>query len=183
AGNGVNLIFSKSDLGANVGPSISVTGNQISIVLNTDAVGSTSANALVAAINSNLIAGNLVSAAVTAGNGIQSIAFTTINYSPLTLTGGTGGRTIIARNDNYFGKDAFVNLHLAAGTYYVAVSSTGNTSFDPSIADSGFGGRTQGAYQLKLSFTADPVKTANSTLNDLGGVALAGDGVNTSGTA
>jgi hypothetical protein len=85
-----------------------------------------------------------------------------------------GVRTIVARNDDYFGKDSFINLHLGAGTYYLAVTSTGNTSFDPTVADTGFGGRTDGAYRLKLDFKADPPATA--TLTDQNGSALDGDG-------
>src|SRR5262249_40598135 len=72
-----------------------------------------------------------------------------------------------------FGKDSFINLHLDPGTYYLAVSSTGNTSFDPSVSDTGFGGRTQGTYQLKLGFAADP--SSSATLNDTRSVALDGD--------
>jgi len=64
-------------------------------------------------------------------------------------------RTLIARNDDYFGTDSFLNLTLSPGNYYVAVTSTGNTSFDPSIPDSGYGGTTDGAYQLRMNFTAD----------------------------
>ncbi len=184
AGNGLSLVFTKADLGANVAPAITVNGAVISVVLNTDAVGGTTATTLVNAINADLLASNLVSAAVTGGSvgGSTNIATPAINYSPLTLSGGTGSRTIIARNDNYFGRDSLVNLHLAAGTYFVAVSSVGNTNFDPSIPDSGAGGRTDGAYQLKLNFTPDPAKSA-TTMSDAGGVSLSGDGVNTSGKA
>ena len=100
---------------------------------------------------------NLVTAVASGtGAGTTNIGVQNITYSPLTLGGGTGSRTLIARNDNYFGNDALVSLHLAAGTYYIAVSSTGNTNFDPSIADSGSGGPTDGKYQLTLRFTPDP---------------------------
>ena len=61
--------------------------------------------------------------------------------------------TIIARNDDYYGNDSFLKLDLAAGNYYVAVTSTGNSNFDPATAETGFGGTTQGAYKLRLTFT------------------------------
>ncbi|HEY2252854.1 MAG TPA: hypothetical protein VGH74_17405, partial [Planctomycetaceae bacterium] len=189
-GNGITLVFTKSDLGANVGPSITVSGSQISIVLNTDATGATTATRLMTAINSDLIAGNIITASLT-GNGTTNIAAQPITAATgsLSLIGGQGSRTIISRNDNYFGTDSFVNLHLAAGNYYVVVSAAGNTNFDPSIADSGFGGRTDGDYQLKMNFTPDPVGASYSTLNDAGlpnaagsgGVALDGDGQNMPG--
>ncbi len=187
AGNGVSISFSKSDLGKNAGPSITVTGTTISVVLNTDSIGFTTANSLAAAINSNVLAQNLVTATASGVGAGSTNLGTNISTLSLILGGGTGSRTLIARNDDYFGNDSFVNLHLAAGTYYIAVSSVGNTSFDPSVPDSGFGGNTDGKYQLKLSFAADP--NNSTTFKDAGingsggGVALSGDGVNTTGTA
>ena len=183
AGNGITLNFGKADLGAGAGPAITVNGTQINILLNTHLGSQTTATQLINAVNNDLLAGNLVVATLSSApaTGSTIVATSSINYSPLTLSGGAGSRTLVARNDDYFGKDSFVNLHLTAGTYYVAVSSTGNTNFDPSIADSGFGGRTDGAYQLKLNFTADPATSA--TLNDAGGIALSGDGINSTGTA
>ena len=83
----------------------------------------------------------------------------------------TGTRTIVARNDDYFGRDSFLSLDLQASddggnrfTYYVAVTSTGNTAFDPSVENSGYGGSTDGAYRLSLSFS--PQDTAASTIAD-----------------
>ncbi len=84
---------------------------------------------------------------------------------------------IIARNDNYYGKDSFVQMPLSAGTYFVAVTSTGNTNFDPSRTDTGFGGTTQGAYQLRMTFT--PTQTLG--IKDTTGTLLDGDGDGTPG--
>jgi len=66
-----------------------------------------------------------------------------------------GSRELIARNDDYFSKDSFLEVPLSGGTYYITVTSTGNDQFDPTIPDSGFGGTTQGAYDLRLNFTLD----------------------------
>jgi hypothetical protein len=66
-----------------------------------------------------------------------------------------GSRDLIARNDDYFSKDSFLEVPLTGGTYYITVTSTGNDQFDPTIPDSGFGGTTQGAYDLRLNFTLD----------------------------
>ncbi len=179
AGNGVTISFASADLGAKVGPTVTVAGTQISVELNTDVMGFTTATSLANAINSNLLASELVTATAT-GTGAATTNITTSPISTLTLSGGVGSRTLIARNDDYFGTDSAIeDLHLAAGTYYVAVSSTGNTNFNPAIGDSGFGGRTDGAYQLQLNFTPDPAP--NATLNDAGGVALDGDGQNSTG--
>jgi hypothetical protein len=62
---------------------------------------------------------------------------------------------VVARNDNYYSKDSLIELQLEAGTYYVGVTSTGNTAYDPTVRDSGFGGTTDGAYELHLRFLPD----------------------------
>ena len=57
------------------------------------------------------------------------------------------------------------------GTYYVGVSASGNSQYDPNVANSGVGGTTEGAYQLRLNF--QPLD--NSHLVDARGIALDGD--------
>ncbi|MEQ9070012.1 MAG: hypothetical protein RLO18_24985, partial [Gimesia chilikensis] len=90
-----------------------------------------------------------------------------------------GVREIIARNDDFFGEDAFLDLELEAGNYYLAVTSVGNIDFDPNVADSGYGGRTDGLYSLDINFTPDPM--ANTFMVDSTGVALDGDADGTPG--
>ena len=59
----------------------------------------------------------------------------------LTLYQEQGGQPqILARNDDYFSEDSLIQLELGAGTYFLAVTSTGNVDFDPTVEDSGFGG-------------------------------------------
>tara|TARA_R110002111_G_scaffold256979_3_gene324753 strand:- start:89044 stop:104352 length:15309 start_codon:yes stop_codon:yes gene_type:complete len=104
--------------------------------------------------------------------------------SVLTLYRETGApgeevREIIARNDDYFGEDAFLDLDLEAGTYYLAVTSVGNIDFDPTVSDSGYGGRTDGDYTLDLNFTPTPIP--DSFMIDTTGVALDGDADGTPG--
>lgn len=84
-----------------------------------------------------------------------------------------GVREIIARNDDYYGEDSFLDLELEAGTYYLAVTSVGNTNFDPTVENSGYGGRTDGAYTLDINFTPEP--PPNTFMVDATGVALDGD--------
>ncbi len=79
---------------------------------------------------------------------------------------------LVARNDQYFGADSFIDLDLSAGTYFIGVTSTGNTNYDPHVPDSGFGGTTDGDYDLKLSFEAD----SGGVLRDDDGTAIDGDG-------
>ena len=84
-----------------------------------------------------------------------------------------GRREIVARNDDSFGRDSFVGLDLEAGTYFVAVSSTGNDRFNPEVSDSGYGGRSDGAYRLELGF--QPRSVAATTISDTSGTLLDGD--------
>ncbi len=95
--------------------------------------------------------------------------------SVITVYSSTG--TILARNDDYYGNDSFLKLDMAAGTYYVAVTSTGNDNFDPAIGDTGAGGTTQGSYKLRLTFTP----TSTTGIKDTTGTALDGDADGTPG--
>ncbi len=84
-----------------------------------------------------------------------------------------GVRTLVARNDDYYGRDSFVGLDLQAGIYFLAVTSTGNTAFNPAVNDSGYGGRSDGAYDLKIDFT--PISDVANTIVDATGTAIDGD--------
>ena len=83
----------------------------------------------------------------------------------------SGELKFIAQNDQYFGDDSFLDLQLEAGTYFIGVTSTGNTQYDPSIPDSGFGGTSDGHYGLHLLFEAD----TTGVLLDAQGTAFDGD--------
>jgi len=69
----------------------------------------------------------------------------------------------VAANEDYFSQDPRISLgFVKPGEYIVGVSAKGNTSYDPSIDDSGLGGRSEGKYDLRIDF-APP---AASTLTD-----------------
>ena len=81
-------------------------------------------------------------------------------------------RELVARNDDYFSEDSHLKLDVESGHYYIGVSSTGNDSYDPNVADSGANGTTEGAYDLRLSFS----KVGRSEgIMDATGNALDGD--------
>ena len=64
----------------------------------------------------------------------------------------------LSRNDDYFGKDSYLNLKLEAGvTYFIGVTASGNDDYDPTISDSGIGGLSEGIYDLRLNFTPDSI--------------------------
>jgi hypothetical protein len=96
----------------------------------------------------------------------------------LTLYKATSGQPeLIARNDDYFSEDSFIGLNLDAGDYFIVVTSTGNTAFDPTVEGTGLGGTTQGEYDLRLDFR----KRVDNFLIDNTGVALDGDADGTPG--
>ncbi|MCY2989616.1 MAG: DVUA0089 family protein, partial [Planctomycetota bacterium] len=95
--------------------------------------------------------------------------------SVLTLFDANGN--VLARNDDYFSLDAFLQLSLTPGTYYVGVTSKGNINYDPAIPDSGSGGNSAGPYHLELNFSQAPASSLVTTTN----VALDGEGDGTPG--
>ena len=78
---------------------------------------------------------------------------------------------VVARNDRYFGSDSFLELQLGAGTYFIAISSSGGSPLDLNIADSSLGGTSDGWYELRLDFQGTPA----NRLVDLTGTALDGN--------
>ncbi len=73
-------------------------------------------------------------------------------YREFTDSSGNTRREVIAVNDNYFSKDSFIQLKLQPGTYYLGVSASGNATYNPEIQESGLGGTSEGAYQLRTTF-------------------------------
>jgi VCBS repeat-containing protein len=85
---------------------------------------------------------------------------------------------LVAQNDQYFGADSFLDLALDVGSYFIGVTSTGNTQYDPLVPDSGYGGTTDGVYQLQITF--DPARP-DRWLTDADGTAIDGDADGTPG--
>jgi GEVED domain/Dockerin type I domain/Bacterial pre-peptidase C-terminal domain len=85
--------------------------------------------------------------------------------------GANGGWEEIAANDDYNSSDSLVEVELGAGNYIVGVSSSGNSDYDPTIADSGLGGRSEGNYKLRMDYRAP----ATDFIRDATGTAFDGD--------
>lgn len=78
----------------------------------------------------------------------------------------------IAQNDDYFSNDSLIRLgNLNPGVYMIGVSAKGNDTYDPVIPGTGYGGLSQGSYELRIDFTP----SAASMMVDTTGVALDGD--------
>ncbi|MEZ6117285.1 MAG: hypothetical protein R3C28_12010 [Pirellulaceae bacterium] len=82
-----------------------------------------------------------------------------------------GNKILVARNDDYYSNDSFLEMELTPGTYFLGVTAKGNDQYDADVEDSGSGGRTQGEYDLRLNFRPQ----VNNSLVDLTGTALDGD--------
>jgi len=63
-----------------------------------------------------------------------------------------GRRELIGRNDDYFSNDSFLKLSVEPGLYYIGVSAAGNVDYNPAVEDTGFGGVSEGRYDLRLTF-------------------------------
>lgn len=101
--------------------------------------------------------------------------------SALTLyrRNGDGTYTAISRNDDYYSEDSFLEMTLEPGTYYIGVSASGNNVYDPNIEDSGFGGTSQGRYELQLRFSPDITDTISdqgATQSQFSSVVVQGTG-------
>ena len=86
-------------------------------------------------------------------------------------------RELIARNDDFYSEDSFIQLHLEPGTYFIGVLASGMTDVDPNLTDSGFGGRSAGNYALSLK----QVPPAQQAIVDTTGTPLDGDADGTPG--
>ncbi|MDG2128404.1 MAG: matrixin family metalloprotease, partial [Fuerstiella sp.] len=91
-----------------------------------------------------------------------------------------GTRELIAQNDDYFSEDSFIELALEPLVptllspdphYYLGVSSTGNDAYDPTIANTGLNGSSDGPYQIRTNFRPN----VDNTIIDSTGVAFDGD--------
>ncbi len=134
---------------------------------------------VVDAINNDPFASSIFRATITTGDASIDISGGGLSYSPLLLRG--GGIQQLSRNDDYFSEDSRIIASLGAGVYYIGVAASGNNNYDPTIAASGNGGRTQGVYDLHLKFEPqvdeiDVIRDLDSDRIDVPGTPLDGDG-------
>jgi hypothetical protein len=86
--------------------------------------------------------------------------------------GADGAFEEIAGNNDYFSNDSLIDIEVNAGTYMIGVSASGNAEYDPTIEGTGFGGVSEGEYELVLDFRPN----STTGLTDTTGIALDGDG-------
>ncbi|HBV63757.1 MAG TPA: peptidase, partial [Rhodopirellula sp.] len=138
------------------------------------------ASDLVDAINDDPFASSIFRASIPVGDPATNIIDIDLGtFSPLRLSG--GGLTRIQVNDDYFGEDSRIRASLGEGVYYLGVAASGNDQYDPTISGSGYGGRTQGAYDLHLKFEpqvdeTDVIRDRDGTRTDVPGTPIDADG-------
>ena len=87
------------------------------------------------------------------------------------LNPNSGKFELVARNGDFYGDDSFIGVDVstntggAASTYILGVTAAGNDDYNPDIANSGGGGRSQGRYDMRISFVSSQVTTIVDTNN------------------
>ncbi|WP_145101591.1 tandem-95 repeat protein [Rosistilla carotiformis] len=163
---GVQLVITPT--GSNPTPTVEVTENQIVVYMSNPA--GTTVQQVVDAINASPAAANLVTATLVLSEDIDPTEIPTFaslqEDAPRVLLTG-GGIVSVARNDDYYSEDSFLEVELGSGVYYIGVMASGNDLPDPTIGGTGFGGTTQGEYELQLKFR--PQVDETDVLRDLDG--------------
>lgn len=142
-------------------------------------ISSVPAKSIVDAVNNSPFASSIMRATLVAGEATTDVSGSSLNFSPILLSG--GGIVQLGRNDDYFSEDSRLTASLGEGTYYVGVAASGNDHYDPTIARSGYGGLTEGKYELHLKFEpqvdeTDVIRDLDSDRVDVPGTILDGDG-------
>ena len=165
-GNNLQIFVTRSERGVGAQPIINVFDNLITIDLNSTVGQETTAAQFVDSLNADPKVANLVKVTLSRGSGTTRVGNRDITFSPIVLKGGE--LELISRNDNYFSDDSFIQQQLSSGVYFIGVSASGNDSYDPTIPDTGFGGTTQGKYDLRVTFRAQ-VDTTDAIQDVAGG--------------
>ena len=82
-----------------------------------------------------------------------------------------GDYTLIARNDDFYSDDSFIGIDVEAGDFVIGVSASGNENYNGLFEGSGLGGRSEGRYDLRVTFDG----FTGTTITDTTGSALDGD--------
>ncbi len=173
-GNNTRIEFLRSDrVGANgqirITQKLDNAGNPIAngfvvdIPRTNASIPTVTVGSIVNAINNDAFASSLVRATIVTGPASTNVGGSDRPLAIATLAG--GGLVQVSRNDDYFSEDSRIIAMLGSGTYYIGVAASGNDSYDPTIPGSGYGGLTQGNYNLHLKF--EPQVDETEVLRDL----------------
>ena len=178
-GNQLQIFFTQTSRGDASKPSVLTFPNAISIDLNATPGAESTVQDIIDAIRSSPAASSLVRVSLTKGLGLENtrVGNNVLTQNPVVLTGGK--IELISQNDDYFSQDSLMKRSLSSGVYYIGVSASGNDNYNASIPGTGFGGQSQGNYELRLEFRT--AVEGSDTIQDLAGangssIGLDGDG-------
>ena len=176
-GNQLQIHFTQTDRGNASKPTILAYPNALSIDLNSTPGVESTVQDIIDAIKSSVAASSLVRVSLITGAASTKVGDNLLSQNPVTLVG--GDMKLISQNDDYFGRDSLITQSLGSGVYYLGVSASGNGDYNASIEGTGFGGQSEGNYDLRMTFRA--AVDASQTIQDVkgtepGGVAVGFDG-------
>ncbi len=176
-GNQLQVFFTQTERGDASKPTVLAFPNALSIDLNATTGSESTVQDIIDAINNSPAAKSLVRVSLVEGVASTKVGDNVLTQNPVTLNG--GGMELVSQNDDYFSHDSILTQSLTSGVYYIGVSASGNDNYNASISGTGFGGQSQGNYDLRITFRAE-VDTS-STIQDIvgsapGGVAVGLDG-------
>lgn len=160
-------------------PSISVYPNAIGIDLNATPGSESTVDEIIAAIQSSSEASRLVMVKLAKGSGSTRVGGNLLTQNPIITSGGK--MELISRNDDYFSRDSVIKVSLNSGVYFVGVSASGNDDYNAAIPGTGFGGQSQGKYEMRLTFRGqvgidDAIQDVSTNSLSDPSVGLDGDG-------
>lgn len=176
-GNHLQVFFTQTQRGDASKPTILTYPNAISIDLNSTTGSESTVQDIIDAINNSPAASSLVRVSLITGTASTQVGDNLLSQNPVTLVG--GGMQLVSQNDDYFSRDSLLTQSLGSGVYYLGVSASGNDNYNASIDGTGFGGQSQGNYDLRLTFRAavDASQTIQDALGSAAGdVAVGFDG-------
>ncbi|GAB5405863.1 MAG: hypothetical protein Aurels2KO_40940 [Aureliella sp.] len=176
-GNSLQVFFTQTERGNGSLPTLTVFPNAISIDLNSTPGAESTAQDIINAINASPAASSLVSVSLAEGDALTKVGGNLLTQNPVILSGGRV--ELVSQNDDYFSSDSIIKQSLSTGVYYVGVSASGNDTYNGAVEGTGFGGDSQGEYELRVNFraavdTADAIQDIAS--DGSSAVALDGDG-------
>ncbi len=166
-GNQLQIFLTQSDRGGAGLPTITVFPNAINIDLNATPGFESTVAELVDVFNRSSGALKLASINLDRGVASTKIGSSNITQNPVVLTGGR--MELVAQNDDYFSKDSLIRQTLSSGVYYIGVSASGNDEYNASISGTGWGGQSQGNYELRVTFRGevDSIDTIQDASNSI----------------
>lgn len=181
-GNQLQIFFTQTERGDASKPTVLTFPNAISIDLNATAGSESTVQDILDVLQTSPAASSLVRVSLTKGAASTKVGNNVLTQNPVVLSGGK--IELISQNDDYFSQDSLMTRSLTTGIYYIGVSASGNNDYNASIAGTGFGGQSQGNYELRLNFRS--AVDSSDTIQDLAGsnetsIGLDGDSDGTPG--